>query len=151
MIPVRLLKISIFFLFVICFHALGAVTSESINEERIGRATVTIDSVAVYSQMSSRSKTVKHLKKDDVVTIEFELSGDEVDWCAIKEDEEATLLGYVMCQYIERDNPSKESWTLIRSVTTKDNKKPPSQKTEETSSSKRPYSDISAILYMTTW
>jgi len=92
------------YLFVIC------CISESIasNSESMEVATVKSDSLVVYEEMSTTSTIVKHLKKGDVVRVELEMQGSEGTWCLIIEEGQATGLGYVLCESLDRPEQKSE-------------------------------------------
>jgi clan AA aspartic protease (TIGR02281 family) len=95
----------------ICCITLCVFKSNAESED--GRATVKSDTLIVYSRISSDSKKVKELKKEKVVTIEFEFEGAEGAWCGIMEEGQTTTSGYVHCQYLERVKPQKKIWQRV--------------------------------------
>lgn len=131
----------------------GVISESHAGSDHAEQSAIKSDSVPVHSQMSSRSRVVQNLQKGDVVVVEIKVSSQEGDWCGIRKEGQKKLLGYVKCSELEREISRKESWKLIKSVTVKDNRteKSAGQEAVQPAAKKRPYSDITAILYMTTW
>ncbi len=75
---------------ILCSLLAGAAESG----ETVERAFVKNDSLAVHSRMSDSSVVVKHLKKGDVITVEFTVTGEGGEWCGIKEQSQTDLFGY---------------------------------------------------------
>jgi hypothetical protein len=71
-----------------------------------GSATVTSDTLAVYSRRSTESSVVKTLKKGEVVIIEFEIERTEGAWCRITEEGQTESMGNVQCEYLEPREPA---------------------------------------------
>jgi len=132
--------------------ALGVCKLKAETEDA-GRAAVKNDSLTVFSRASSKSETVKKLKKGDVVTIEFELEGTEEAWCSIIEEGQTSISGYVQCQHLQRQIPQRKSWTSLGPSGAKESNigKPSYPQKTSPSSKLRPYSDITVTLYMTSW
>jgi len=77
-----------------------------------GRATVKLESLNLYSEMSTTSAVVKSLKKGDVVAIDLEIIGTGTSWCRVKELGPTSASGFVQCQYLEREQAVEErSWS----------------------------------------
>ena len=88
------------------------------------RATVECDSLAVYSQMSTQSRGVSHLKKGDIVTIDLEFIGAGGAWCSVAEPGKRVRLGYAQSECLEREQT--ESFTVWQAQS------PPAQTRPET-------------------
>ena len=73
------------------------------------RATVECDSLVVYSQMSTASRIVGHLKKGDLVGIDLEFIGSDGAWCSVAEPGKRVRLGFVESECLEREQT--ESFT----------------------------------------
>jgi uncharacterized protein YgiM (DUF1202 family) len=101
-----MLRTPIFFFLAICCIAAGSFVSKAESEGPAGGATVTSDSLAVYSRMSADSEVIKHLNKGDIVTVELEMERAERAWCAISE--EGKITGYVQCEYLKQEK--KNIW-----------------------------------------
>jgi hypothetical protein len=125
----------------------------AVNEAAIEQAAVIKDSMNVYARMSARGRVVKHLQKGDMVTVEFEINNADGAWCGIKRKNQTKLLGYVKCEFLDRKAAQKNTWKLVSAVTVHkgSSPEPDDARTQNARSQKRPYSDITAILYMTTW
>lgn len=67
------------------------------------RGTVACESLAVYSQMSTQSRVVSQLKKEDVVTIDLEFITSGGVWSSVREIGKRMRLGYVRSDCLERD------------------------------------------------
>lgn len=67
------------------------------------RSTVGCDSLVVYSQMSTRSRVVGHLKKGDKVDIDLEIIGSDGSWSIITEPGKRRRLGHVQSDCLERE------------------------------------------------
>lgn len=93
----------------ICCILCSLFAEEAESGETIGRAIIKNDSLAVHSRMSDSSIIVKHLKKGDVVTVEFAVIGEKGEWCGIREETQTALLGYVRCLSLQRDAGQKKN------------------------------------------
>ena len=127
-----------------CIFGFSELKAES---KDVTQATVNSESLTVFSRASSKSEIVKTLRKGDVVNVEFELEGTDGSWCGIIEEGQTSISGYVQCQYLNRQPQQKKSWTSLNSSGDRErNSGKPSP-----SAKLRPYSDITVILYMTSW
>ena len=146
------IRLTVYLFLAICCILFSAFESKAENEDA-SQATVKSDSLTVFSRTSSKSETVKTLRKGDVVTVEFELEGTEGAWCGIIEEGQTSISGYVQCQYLERHTQQKKSWTSLGSSGPKEsNTGIPSRSGKPSHSAElRPYSDITVILYITSW
>ena len=68
-----------------------------------GNATVKLDSAAVYTRRSASSEVVKSLEKGDTVVVGMALSGEDGEWCSVREPDQKTSLGYMRCEHLERE------------------------------------------------
>lgn len=109
--PLQILRISIYSFVAICSIAVLSLESKAESEEPAGGATVVSDTLAVHSRMSEDSTVVKQLKKGDTVTVEFEMEKAEWAWCVISEGGEIT--GYVRCEDLKWEE--KKVWESIGS------------------------------------
>ncbi len=66
------------------------------------QGTVNIDSLEVYSRMSTESDVVKRLAKGTVVRILLAVSGDEGNWCGVASQDSSSRIGYVLCSGLDR-------------------------------------------------
>jgi hypothetical protein len=71
--------------------------------------TVKVDSLAVYSKMSTESDVVQTLARGTVVRILLTVSGGEGNWCSIARQDSASRIGYVQCSGLDRpkDTPAE--------------------------------------------
>ena len=67
-------------------------------------ATVSVDSVPVYSETASSGTVLKHLSKGDALTIDYSVMTGEGEWCSLGAPER----GYVLCSSLKRDEPPKQ-------------------------------------------
>jgi predicted negative regulator of RcsB-dependent stress response len=74
-------------------NAQSAVTSAN--------ATVSPESLPVYSEMATASTVVRTLKKGDAVIVDFEIKTTE-KWCSVRLVAQAVKLGFVQCQGLAR-------------------------------------------------
>ena len=125
-------------------------TSPGFSDSRVdySRATVKIDSLEAHSEMSENSRVLKSLKKGDIVKVEVEVEVSGGTWCGITEGGQSVVTGYVPCGDLNRGVSRGKSWRMTGSAIIHEGKKEPSG---EKAFSKRPYSDIRAFLYMTSW
>jgi hypothetical protein len=138
------LFISIFCNFVLC----PASNAES---EEPGESIVKSESLIVHSEISEKSEIVKQLKKGDIVIVELEITG-ETEWCGIRQKGQKMLLGYVPCHYLERQEISKSEGKSAGTESVSKAKPLRSERPISIREKKnRPYSDITVILYMTSW
>jgi hypothetical protein len=63
---------------------------------------VKVDSLAVYSRMSTDSDVVKTLASGTVVRILLTVTGDEGNWCSVATRDGASRIGYVLCSGLDR-------------------------------------------------
>ena len=68
-----------------------------------GRATVKVESAPVYSQRNASAEVVKSLQKGDPVDVGMTLSGEDGEWCSVKEPDQKTSLGYMRCEHLARE------------------------------------------------
>ena len=66
------------------------------------QGTVKVDSLAVYSKMSTESDVVKTLAQGTVVRILFTATGEEGSWCSIASLDGSSRIGYVSCSGLDR-------------------------------------------------
>ncbi len=118
---------------------------------REGEAVVKTDSVGVSSDPSASGKVTRSLKKGAVVTVEIEMQGAEGTWCGIVEQGQRSISGYVPCRYLERNIPGVTWKAVGRRTTAKDFSPAEVKKVAATEKTKRPYADVTVLLYMTTW
>jgi hypothetical protein len=74
---------------------------------RASNALVKADALLVYAEMRTSARVVQSLKKDDAVTVDFEIQTTE-NWCHVRLPAEDTA-GYVQCQGLDRLKPSSGS------------------------------------------
>jgi tetratricopeptide (TPR) repeat protein len=106
-------------LVMLCLYLASSGTIRAQNSGRAPNAIVAVDSLAVYPEMSESGSTLQLLKKGDAVIIELEFRTTE-QWCSIKRPSQASRLGYVLCQGLERivaptSNASAGSGTRVLS------------------------------------
>jgi len=86
------------------------------------RASVTAESVPVYSETSSDSTVLKHVSKGDVLAIDYTIVTSEGEWCSLGGAER----GYVLCTFVKRDEPPKQEATApMPAVLTPATSRPP--------------------------
>ena len=66
------------------------------------QGTVKVDSLAVYSRMSTESDVVKTLAKGTVVRILLTMTSEEGSWCSIASQNDSSRIGYVPCSGLDR-------------------------------------------------
>ena len=88
-------------LIALCLYLSSSRAIGAQNSGRAPNAVVLVDSLAVYPEMSESGSAVRLLKKGDAVIIELEFQTTE-QWCSIKRPSQASRLGYVLCQGLER-------------------------------------------------
>jgi len=64
--------------------------------------TVKVDSLAVYSSMSTESDVVQALTRGTAVRILFTVTGEDGNWCSIASQDGVTRIGYVLCSGLDR-------------------------------------------------
>jgi hypothetical protein len=137
------------FVFIFCNVVLCPASNA--ESEEPGESIVKSESLIVHSEMSEKSEIVEQLKKGEVVIVELEIAGD-TEWCGIRQKGQKMLLGYVPCHYLERLEISKPEG---KSAGTESVSKAKPLRSEKPNSIRekrnRPYSDITVILYMTSW
>src|SRR5260370_159218 len=68
------------------------------------RATVSGESVPMYSQMSVSSPVLVVLHKGDVVTIDFSFTDSSGSWCGVTQSGEGGKSGHVLCDSLRRES-----------------------------------------------
>ncbi len=131
-----------------CVLAMVA-SSGAAGGEYAGKAVVHSDSLAVHSRATEKSKVVKSLRKGDRVSVELEVETEEGSWCGVVEESKSALSGYVRCRDLER-KPASRKW---KSVGTTGGAEPAHEAAKSPQSGKirRPVSDVTVKLYMTSW
>ena len=86
----------------LCWLASGSGTSQAQSYAAAPHASVKGDSLAVYSEMRPSGAVVKSLKKGDEVILDFEIRGTTGRWCSVRLPGQASRLGYVQCEGLER-------------------------------------------------
>ncbi len=66
------------------------------------RGTVKVDSLAVYSKMSTESDVVKTMAQGTVVRILLTMTSEEGSWCGIASQDSLSRIGYVLCSGLDR-------------------------------------------------
>jgi hypothetical protein len=66
------------------------------------QGTVKVDSLAVYSQMSTESDVVNTLARGTVVRILLAVTGGDGNWCSIASQDGPSRIGYVPCSGLDR-------------------------------------------------
>jgi hypothetical protein len=66
------------------------------------QGTVNVDSLAVYSKMSTESDVVKTLAKGTVVRILLTVTSEEGNWCGVASQDSSSRIGYVPCSGLDR-------------------------------------------------
>jgi hypothetical protein len=67
----------------------------AISQDKQG--TVNVDSLAVYSKMSTESDVVQTLTPGTVARILLTVTNEEGKWCSIASQNGASRIGYVLC------------------------------------------------------
>ena len=72
------------------------------------QGTVKVDSLAVYSKMTTGSDVVETLARGTVVRILFTVTGEGGSWCSIAGQDSSSRIGYVPCSGLDRpkDTPA---------------------------------------------
>ena len=141
----------VFLLAISCIMILSFATGAESGEPD-QPASVKADAVDVHSEMSSTSKVVKTIRKGDTVIVEFEMEGPGGAWCGIIEEGQADISGYVPCNSLEREG-TKTLWRAVGSKNITESTRPlPAGRTSSSpAGKKRPYSEVTVLLYMTSW
>lgn len=113
-----------------------------------GKAVVKDGSVQLHLNPSARSKVLKSLNKGAAVTVGIELKTSGGAWCGITEQGMSSISGYVPCDSIEQRKTTPEAWKSIGPKSAANASRTPAGRNVSIT---RPYSDITALLYMTTW
>jgi len=66
------------------------------------QGTVKVDSLAVYSGMSTDSDVVQELPQGTVVRVLITVTGEEGNWCGIANQGGSSRIGYVLCSGLDR-------------------------------------------------
>src|ERR1039458_9126757 len=66
------------------------------------QGTVNVDSLAVYSKMSTESDIVKTLAQGTVVRILLTVTSEEGNWCGVASQDSSSRIGYVPCSGLDR-------------------------------------------------
>jgi hypothetical protein len=90
---------------------------------------------------------VKSLSNGDAVTVGIEIETSNGAWCGITEQGMSSISGYVPCDSLNQQKTPPVAWKSIGSKSVMNPSRPQASRTV----SIRPYSNITAILYMTTW
>lgn len=71
------------------------------------QGTVNVDSLAVFSKMSTESDTVQTLTKGTVVRILITVTNEEGNWCGVASQNGSSRIGYVLCSALDqpKDTP----------------------------------------------
>ncbi len=91
------------------------------------RAVVQADSLAVHAIATASGKVKKNFKKGDVVLVDAEITdSDGMAWCGVRGDGDDWMVGFVLCQRLERSQPAQsEKW---RALPSSEEPAPPPQK-----------------------
>jgi len=117
-----------------------------------GKATVKDGPLQVHEDPSVQSKVVKSLSKGAAVTVEIEMHASDGAWCGVSEQGMSSLTGYVPCDSLEKRKKAPVAWKFIGSKGAANSPgRPAGRSVSAPEKPKRPYSDITALLYMTTW
>jgi len=81
--------------------ALFASTLRPQSAITVPNATVTPDTLQVYSEMATSSTPAGSLKKGDVVIVDFEIKTTE-RWCSVRLPKQSAKLGFVQCKGLAR-------------------------------------------------
>ena len=73
----------------------------------VPNATVTSDTLQVYSEMATSSTPAGSLKKGDAVIVDFEIKTTE-KWCSVRLPKQSAKLGFVQCKNLARQPPKFE-------------------------------------------
>jgi uncharacterized protein YgiM (DUF1202 family) len=137
--------------FVLCCAALLLSPYKSAaGESNTGseKAIVKNGPLQVHSGPSARSKVVKSLSKGVAVTVDVEVETSSGPWCGISEQGISSFSGYVPCDSLDQKKTAPVAW---KSTGPKSASNPSRSPGSRSMSTLRPYSDITALLYMTTW
>jgi glutaredoxin len=115
-------------------------------------AAVRIDSLDVHAKASTDSRIVKTLSKGDAVSVAYELIGMEGAWCALAEESESSVVGYVQCKLLERKTSSKTYQSIgPQTVAAAPATTPEEDAVAPPTKTIRPASDVKALLYLAEW
>jgi glutaredoxin 3 len=116
--------------------------------------------VAVHAGMGDGTAVVGQLAKDDVVTVDIELDGDDGHWCKVIENGKTAPLGYVRCAVLDRQERPARKWTVVGRTssereTTRRAEAPPSAPRAPVAApadaARRAYSEVKVVFYWATW
>src|ERR1700692_5048372 len=88
-------------LFCLSLVCLFAATLRPQSAITVPNATVTPDTLKVYSEMATSSTPAGSLKKGDAVIVDFEIKTTE-KWCSVRLPTQAAKLGFVQCKGLSR-------------------------------------------------
>ncbi len=79
------------------------------------------DSVPVYAETASSSAVLKHLVKGETLSIDYSVMTAEGEWCSLG----LPTRGYVLCNYLKREEPPKQDPAPLPTVLTPSINHPP--------------------------
>ncbi len=82
--------------------ALGTEDAAAEHGQSGAQTRIINDNVPVYPRMAVGGSIVHKLSSGDTVTVQFELERASRIWCSIIHQGEATVIGYVECRHLER-------------------------------------------------
>lgn len=88
-------------LFFVSSGTLQAQNSGAAANSTAPNAVVTVDTLAIYPEMSPSDPAAQSLKKGDTVIIDLEFQTTE-RWCSIRRPSQTSRLGYVECRGLQR-------------------------------------------------
>lgn len=140
-------------LFIFCFCALAILCLPDHSRGATkAKATVRVDSLDLHDKASVDSRIVKTLSKGEAVSVSYELIGNEGAWCAVAEEGQSSVAGFVLCKHLEQQT-SAQRYQHTGSQTVAPT---PAIGVEEeairaTKKAIRPASDVKALLYFADW
>ncbi len=108
-----------FFMF-ICFVPMWSHAQGPDSHERFDTARIKTGKVSVHYKMSHNSPVIKTLNRGDSVVIELKIQDEEGEWCGIREEGQTGMSGFVLCEYLEKEEFSpgklKQPDELVRDM-----------------------------------
>jgi len=138
---------------VICFCALAILCLPDHSRGATkAKATVRIDSLDLHAKASVDSRIVKTISKGEAVSVSYELIGNEGTWCAVAEEGQSSVAGYVLCKHLEREaSVQKYQYSGLRTVAATPAIRIEEEAVTATKKATRPASDVKALLYFADW
>jgi len=140
-------------LFVFCFCALPILCLPDHSRGATkAKATARIDSLDLHAKASVDSRIVKTLSKGEAVSVSYELIGNEGTWCAVAEEGQSSVAGYVLCKHLNREaSVQKYQDSGLRTVAVASTIAAKEESVTSTKKATRLASEVKVLLYFADW